>query len=359
MDIDGIDFINQVNQEIAGLRAQPEADLPINYFADPWLDILAETPYATTLTHTSTYDPIITDQDNQIVVLDTNFLISNLDYLKTLLKQAAQHPGLVTIVVPWIVVRELDGLKSSHSAKPNLKELVRAAMRFLETELRNQTPCLRGQRIHEVYDPSAKLPVTLLSNDRNLSIKAMFHDMKTISSETKRSLEDYIHSLANGHAHPTHTLSMSGLASKEIHNSLYPKKSTEQKPQSIMDKRMDTVSSILSDYEPKWSQTSKWDTGNSCKLKDNTKDKHTNSYSNYNYNDGYNKNRERPSKQSPGWIPPQIQKVRQIQQMQREREAQLKAQHLNCQPVHVDNISTYQDTYDAMDEDIDMLDAGK
>lgn len=47
----------------------------------------------------------------QLAILDTNFLISNLAYLRTLTSQAAKYHGSLVLVVPWIVVKELDGLK--------------------------------------------------------------------------------------------------------------------------------------------------------------------------------------------------------------------------------------------------------
>lgn len=47
----------------------------------------------------------------QVAILDTNFLISNLAYLRTLTSQAAKYHGSLVLVVPWIVVKELDGLK--------------------------------------------------------------------------------------------------------------------------------------------------------------------------------------------------------------------------------------------------------
>lgn len=50
---------------------------------------------------------------NEICVLDTNFLISKLGYLDTVLSLAEQHVGSLLIVLPWVVIRELDGLKVS------------------------------------------------------------------------------------------------------------------------------------------------------------------------------------------------------------------------------------------------------
>lgn len=46
-----------------------------------------------------------------MAVLDTNFLISNLRYLQHLASEAERYPGSIGLVVPWIVIKELDGLK--------------------------------------------------------------------------------------------------------------------------------------------------------------------------------------------------------------------------------------------------------
>jgi hypothetical protein len=43
--------------------------------------------------------------------LDTNFLISKLGYLDTVLTLAEQRPGSVVVLLPWVVIKELDGLK--------------------------------------------------------------------------------------------------------------------------------------------------------------------------------------------------------------------------------------------------------
>jgi hypothetical protein len=48
---------------------------------------------------------------NEICVLDTNFLISKLGYLDTVLNLAEERPGSLLVLLPWVVIRELDGLK--------------------------------------------------------------------------------------------------------------------------------------------------------------------------------------------------------------------------------------------------------
>lgn len=83
-------------------------------------------------------------------------------------------------------------------------------MRFIEQKLKAKTSCLRGQKMNEILDPSMRreqkgddrildccmyfhqhyhTKVTLLSNDRNLSIKVMVHEMDSISAESIPKLE--------------------------------------------------------------------------------------------------------------------------------------------------------------------------
>lgn len=100
-----------------------------------------------------------------MAVVDTNFLISNLDYLKQLLDQAERHRDCLLIVIPWTVILELDGLKNpirqrESSDVDRLGDRVRKAMRFLESTLQKKSPALRGQRNDEVYDRATNQRVT-------------------------------------------------------------------------------------------------------------------------------------------------------------------------------------------------------
>ncbi|KAL0078924.1 PIN domain-containing protein [Phycomyces blakesleeanus] len=219
MDVDGIEFIQQVNQEIASLRAH-QTNSSQFYKGDSLSTLLLNGSHSNDSSSPVQSQPLVSptgiEQCHQVIVLDTNFLISNLGYLQSLLTKTALHPNVITLVVPWAVVRELDGLKYAKSRDKNggatLGELARTVMRFLEKELRNKTPCLRGQKSNEIYDPKAKKAlgddsildccmyfmhsvskyVTLFSNDRNLSIKAMIHGIDTLSSETRDKMNTFL-----------------------------------------------------------------------------------------------------------------------------------------------------------------------
>ncbi|KAI8975042.1 PIN domain-containing protein [Mycotypha africana] len=205
MDIDGPEFISDVNSQIASIRADVEMT---DY----------QSTSATAVSQAS-IQPWDIEAFAEVAVLDTNFLLSKLGYLDTVLDLANANPGSLLVVLPWIVIQELDSLKSR--ASESVKSSVRMAMRFIEIRLLQKMTSLRGQQMDQVYDKyleSSKRnsnvkgddrildcclyfnkvnrkPVTLLSNDRNLCIKAMIHQIDTVSAESVPKLESLLNKL--------------------------------------------------------------------------------------------------------------------------------------------------------------------
>lgn len=68
-----------------------------------------------------------------IAVLDTNIFISNLGDLEAI---AAKHRDDILFTVPWVVLQELDGLKSSSSS---ISDKSKRAIRFIHTVLSNRS----------------------------------------------------------------------------------------------------------------------------------------------------------------------------------------------------------------------------
>ena len=95
----------------------------------------------------------------EFCVLDTNFLISKLHYIDSVLTLAEQNEGSVLVVLPWVVIHELDGLKTSKRANHmgEIELRARKAMRFIEEKLREGCAALRGQKMDEILDPSMKV----------------------------------------------------------------------------------------------------------------------------------------------------------------------------------------------------------
>ncbi|KAI7825889.1 PIN domain-containing protein [Kickxella alabastrina] len=134
------------------------------------------------------------DKARMIVVIDTNYFLDNLPLIMSLATIALTRE--LVIVVPWIVIQELDGLKSCKrmSTRPNrplqeVSTLARSANRYLDDALGRQGNALRCQRRSEYlrnetinddkildcclyFIEKCKLPVAILTQDRSLNVKA-------------------------------------------------------------------------------------------------------------------------------------------------------------------------------------------
>ncbi|KAJ2845399.1 hypothetical protein IWW36_004798, partial [Coemansia brasiliensis] len=151
-------------------------------------------------------------------VIDTNYFIDNLPLIKALTTRALEFG--VVVVVPWIVIQELDGLKSSNrinsssgSSFVDIGALARKATRFLEDELGRKGSALRCQKRSEYVLKEAEnddkildcclyfmekksLPVALLTRDRNLTVKARANGCITCC-EWKGNVAGLISALTN------------------------------------------------------------------------------------------------------------------------------------------------------------------
>ncbi|KAF9928519.1 hypothetical protein FBU30_002318 [Linnemannia zychae] len=156
------------------------------------------------------------------IILDTNVLISHLNFFQSLVKSYEAPTGVsqkrressntsvssedVIFVIPWIVMQELDGLKGGgrNGSEVDVSGKARLAIEYLRTELNKSasTSRLRGQKMSELvtkteanddkildccqyfrilYPVPEKTRVILFTNDKNLSIKAVVHDIEVIS----------------------------------------------------------------------------------------------------------------------------------------------------------------------------------
>lgn len=150
---------------------------------------------------------VVTDYPQEyhgFVVIDTNILLS---HLQSLLQFKKTLQGMnVAFLIPWVVLQELDGLKKSEKAltdentihsetsNPRLTvgALARLATRIIHENLKSGDKLVRGQRISEVWGKpennddkvldcclfySQYAKVILISNDRNLCVKALVHNI--------------------------------------------------------------------------------------------------------------------------------------------------------------------------------------
>ncbi|KAG0096745.1 RNA endoribonuclease [Podila epicladia] len=148
-----------------------------------------------------------------VVVLDTNVLLSHLNFLRSLVAVCdskyigANSRTKAVFIVPWVVIQELDGLKVDRGRRGGEVDVVdkaRRAIKYIQDELEKpeNKRSLRGQKIGECLEKretnddyildccqyfqselgtDKKTKVTLFSNDRNLCVKAMIHEVATLS----------------------------------------------------------------------------------------------------------------------------------------------------------------------------------
>lgn len=98
------------------------------------------------------------------IVLDTNVLLSHLKFVVELKDFPIQGIGRPILVIPWVVIQELDSLKDNkwkrhQSSKTDLKKveervdmLARIAIRFLNGCFQKSDPRVRGQTIDEAAE---------------------------------------------------------------------------------------------------------------------------------------------------------------------------------------------------------------
>ncbi|XP_065564611.1 transcriptional protein SWT1-like [Artemia franciscana] len=137
--------------------------------------------------------------ENQLViVVDTNIWLSHLSILVKLREMAERNVVNMILLIPWIVVHELDCLKSN----PELEIVARKAGKYIQRVLENKEIGLVIQTTQDakeaeslfdsnvnddkilkccLYMKQRGFDVALLSNDNMLLTKAMGHSMKAFS----------------------------------------------------------------------------------------------------------------------------------------------------------------------------------
>ncbi|TSL47576.1 Transcriptional protein SWT1 [Bagarius yarrelli] len=116
---------------------------------------------------------------------------------------AALALGFPSLLIPWVVLQELDSLKSGKLSK-NVESKARPAVDYIYTSLKNQVPRLWGQSMQQMSQASCRLnsvnnddlvlqcclqfkalypegAVILCTNDKNLCSKALLSGVKALS----------------------------------------------------------------------------------------------------------------------------------------------------------------------------------
>lgn len=190
VDIKGLDEISSITKATQELRKHLDLDLE---------------------NHTGE-EAALRFEDKLLLIIDTNFAISHLSILKDLAKLHERYGHI--LVVPWAVIRELDGLKNSgkieYRNRPGaittgdcgldqtLGQRARLANTWIFEQLGDRSQSLFGQKVSErlseskggddaildccrYFQHKADSFVVILSDDKNLCMKALIHEIMTVS----------------------------------------------------------------------------------------------------------------------------------------------------------------------------------
>ncbi|XP_015725337.1 transcriptional protein SWT1 isoform X2 [Coturnix japonica] len=81
---------------------------------------------------------------NILVVIDTNIMISHLEFIKSLKSEDIPGVGKLALIIPWVVLQELDNLKKGKMLL-HVRQKAIPAVQFIYTCLKNQDSKLWGQ----------------------------------------------------------------------------------------------------------------------------------------------------------------------------------------------------------------------
>ncbi|XP_028301386.1 transcriptional protein SWT1 [Gouania willdenowi] len=148
-------------------------------------------------------------QQNLIIVLDTNILLSHLDYVKRITARGLGSLGFPVILIPWIVLQELDSLKQGRGLSGSVAHLAIPAISFIYNCIKKKDPHLCGQSMKQASESSYGLKtesnddrvlqcclqyqsmypecvLVLCTNDKNLCCKAILSGVK---ASTQKDLQ--------------------------------------------------------------------------------------------------------------------------------------------------------------------------
>ncbi|XP_041646974.1 transcriptional protein SWT1 [Cheilinus undulatus] len=145
-------------------------------------------------------------QQDLILVLDTNILISHLSYVKKIRANGLEALGFPVIVIPWVVLQELDSLKRGGSMSSSVAHQATPAISYICNTLKNREPRLWGQSMQQAARSSNDLKaennddrvlqcclqyqalypecaLILCTNDKNLCSKALLSGVNALNKD--------------------------------------------------------------------------------------------------------------------------------------------------------------------------------
>ncbi|XP_036969858.1 transcriptional protein SWT1 [Acanthopagrus latus] len=158
-------------------------------------------------------------QQDLILVLDTNILLSHLDYVKKMRSHGLGVMGFPVVLIPWVVLQEMDSLKRGKGLSGSVAHLAIPAISYIYNSLKNREPHLWGQSMQQAAASSNGLSaennddrvlqcclqyqslypecaLILCTNDKNLCSKALLSGVKALSKndlevEARRSAHGF------------------------------------------------------------------------------------------------------------------------------------------------------------------------
>uniref|UniRef100_A0A3Q1GP38 Transcriptional protein SWT1 n=1 Tax=Acanthochromis polyacanthus TaxID=80966 RepID=A0A3Q1GP38_9TELE len=91
-------------------------------------------------------------QQGLILVLDTNILLSHLDYVKKIRFHGLGALGFPVILIPWVVLQELDSLKRGKGFAGSVAHLATPAISYIYNSLKSREPHLWGQSMQQAAE---------------------------------------------------------------------------------------------------------------------------------------------------------------------------------------------------------------
>ncbi|XP_073333410.1 transcriptional protein SWT1 [Pagrus major] len=143
-------------------------------------------------------------QQDLILVLDTNILLSHLDYVKKIRSHGLGVMGFPVVLIPWVVLQEMDSLKRGKGLSGSVAHLAIPAISYIYNSLKSRAPHLWGQSMQQAANSSNGLSaennddrvlqcclqyqslypecaLILCTNDKNLCSKALLSGVKALS----------------------------------------------------------------------------------------------------------------------------------------------------------------------------------
>ncbi|KAF3835348.1 hypothetical protein F7725_027906 [Dissostichus mawsoni] len=108
------------------------------------------------------------NQQYLILVLDTNILLSHLDYIKKIRMNGLGDLGFPIVLIPWVVLQELDSLKRGRGLSGSVAHLATPAISYIYNCLKSRAPLLWGQSMQQASESNSEWSECENNDDRVL-----------------------------------------------------------------------------------------------------------------------------------------------------------------------------------------------